>query len=175
MSSTIDELGKIVRRERGRLAAVARSEGASAEDAVDCVQEALCTFLDLANKNALPAADAEWPLLLTGIVRNAARNRRRRHFRALPHVPLSGDHIAERSLGLADELLARAEEHVRLRACVQELCAVQRSVVTLRMLEEKPGEDVASALGISREHVAVLLHRAKKSLHACMTTPPERL
>lgn len=174
MSSAIDELGKIVRNERGRLAAVARSEGASAEDAVDCVQEALCTFLDLANKRELPAAEGQWPLLLSGIVRNAARNRRRRHFRALPHVPLSDDRIAEGSLGLADELLARAEDHVRLRACVQELCAVQRSVVTLRMLEEKPGEDVASALGISREHVAVLLHRAKKSLHVCMTTHPER-
>jgi RNA polymerase sigma-70 factor (ECF subfamily) len=40
--------------------------------------------------------------------------------------------------------------------------------VTLRMLEEQPGEDVAAALGITPGHVAVLLHRAKRSLRACM-------
>ncbi|HEX7664482.1 MAG TPA: hypothetical protein VF407_08230, partial [Polyangiaceae bacterium] len=93
MTSAIDELGKIAQSERAMLAAVARSEGANAEDAVDCVQEALCTFLDLGNKNELPLAQNEWPLFLTGIVRNAARNRRRRHFRALPHVEISDDRV----------------------------------------------------------------------------------
>ena len=37
------------------------------------------------------------------------------------------------------------------------------------MLEERPGEDVAAALGLSRGHVDVLLHRAKASLRVCMT------
>jgi RNA polymerase sigma-70 factor (ECF subfamily) len=37
------------------------------------------------------------------------------------------------------------------------------------MLEERPGEDVALALGILKGHVAVLLHRAKRALRACMT------
>jgi RNA polymerase sigma-70 factor (ECF subfamily) len=40
--------------------------------------------------------------------------------------------------------------------------------VTLRLVEERDGEDVASALGISRGYVDVLLHRAKGSLFACM-------
>jgi RNA polymerase sigma-70 factor, ECF subfamily len=62
----------------------------------------------------------------------------------------------------------RAEEHVRLRACVAELCEVQRAVITLRMLEEQPGDDVGRALGISSNHVAVLLLRAKNALRACM-------
>jgi RNA polymerase sigma-70 factor (ECF subfamily) len=66
-------------------------------------------------------------------------------------------------------LIARAEDHVRLRACGQELCEVQKSVVTLCMLEERAGEDVARALGISPGHVAVLLHRAKAALRVCMT------
>ena len=42
----------------------------------------------------------------------------------------------------------------------------------LRMLEERPGEDVARALGISSGHVAVLLHRAKAALRTCMTEGP---
>jgi RNA polymerase sigma-70 factor (ECF subfamily) len=42
-------------------------------------------------------------------------------------------------------------------------------VVTLRLLEERPGEDVAQALGVSSNHVAVLLHRAKSALRVCMT------
>ncbi len=168
MRASIENLGDLAQNERGRLAAIARAEGASAEDAVDCVQEALCTFLDLDKKSALPATE-EWPAFLAGIVKNAARNRRRRHYRARPHLEIADDTAHAEEDALADELLMRAEEHVRLQACVQELCTVQRAVVTLRMLEERPGEDVATALGISREHVAVLLHRAKKSLHTCMT------
>ena len=70
---------------------------------------------------------------------------------------------------IPEQLLARAEEQVRLRGCVAELCEIQRAVVSLRMLEERPGEDVAALLGISANHVAVLLHRAKSALRACMT------
>jgi RNA polymerase sigma-70 factor (ECF subfamily) len=80
----------------------------------------------------------------------------------------------QRARGVAqEELLLRAEDAVRLRACVAELCEIQRSVVTLRLLEERPGEDVAEALGITKNHAAVLLHRAKASLRECMTEASE--
>jgi len=36
------------------------------------------------------------------------------------------------------------------------------------MLEERDGEDVAEALGISRNYVDVLLHRARGALFVCM-------
>ena len=58
---------------------------------------------------------------------------------------------------------------MRLRACVNRLCKTQRTVVMMRLLEERPGEDVATALGITRGHVDVLVHRAKASLLVCMT------
>ena len=51
---------------------------------------------------------------------------------------------------------------------------MQRAVVTLRMLDEIDGEDVAGALGITPGHVAVLLHRAKANLLTCMTDETER-
>jgi RNA polymerase sigma-70 factor (ECF subfamily) len=51
---------------------------------------------------------------------------------------------------------------------VNRLAELQRRIVSLRMLDEVPGEDVAAMLGISPGHVAVLLHRAKSSLRTCM-------
>lgn len=168
----LNRVSHLVRAERSALAALARTEGVGPEDAVDCVQEALCTLLGSAQKGELAAPPEEWGALLAGMVRNAARNRRRRHFIARPHVALDTFELAAGDSPKADELLAQAEEHIRLRACVQELCDVQRAVVTLRMLEEQPGDDVARALGISSGHVAVLLHRAKAALRACMTGSP---
>lgn len=164
-----EPLTTLVRTRRASLAALARSEGASPEDAVDCVQEALCTMLTLAREGSLPGDAEQWGAVLAGVVRNAARNRRRRHDRARPHEPLDeGAELASGEQG-SEELVARAEQFVRLRLCVAQLCEVQQAVVTLRLLEEQPGDDVARALGISAGHVAVLLHRARASLRVCMS------
>lgn len=166
----LDRLSRVAKAERGALAGVARAAGVSAEDAVDCVQQGLCTLLELAQRGEASLEPDEARAQLVLIVRNVARNRRRRHFAARPHEPIDAAERADASRPGADEAIAQAEEHVRLRACVEELCAIQKAVVTLRMLEEQPGEDVAAALGISAGHVAVLLHRAKRALRACMTT-----
>ena len=161
----LDLLSHVVHTQRARLVAVARREGLAEEDAFDCVQDAFCTFLQCALRAELPAKDSQ-PAYLVGIVRNAARNKRRRHHLSRPHE-LPGDVASDVAL---DEQLVRAEEHVRLRRCVERLCDTQRAVVTLRLLEERDGEDVASALGITRGYVDVLLHRARGSLAACMLT-----
>src|SRR4029077_12737187 len=105
----------------------ARSEGMSPEDAVDCVQEALCTLLELAQREPLSFDRDDGRAMLVTIVRNVARNRRRRHFVARPHQDIDGVELPDTMAG-ADEAIARAEEHVRLRACVEELCAIQRAV-----------------------------------------------
>jgi RNA polymerase sigma-70 factor (ECF subfamily) len=162
----LTRISAIARTRRAALAALARAEGCSPEDAVDCVQEAFCTLLGMARRAEAPD-EAQWGASLAVIVRNAARNRRRRHDRARPHDDLDARPLPD-GVPAADEALARAEDCARLRLCVAELCAVQRAVVTLRVLDERPGEDVARALGISAGHVAVLLHRAKRALRACM-------
>ena len=169
---TLRRLSTLARRERAGLAAIARREGVTPEDAVDCVQEGLCTLLGMAQRSALPEAASEWGPLLATIVRNVARNRRRRHFQARPHDAFDDETAADERSSAVDEAIARAEEHVRLRACVDELCEIQKAVLTLRLLEEQPGEDVAAALGITPGYVAVLLHRAKRALRACMAPPP---
>lgn len=43
-----------------------------------------------------------------------------------------------------------------------------RHVITLRVLEELSGEAAAAALGLTANHVGVLLHRARKQLAQCM-------
>jgi len=163
----LEAISRLAQAERGRLAAVARHEGLGPEEAVDCVQDALCTLLDLVQAGP-PNPNVDPMGQLVTIVRNAARNQRRRHHRAKPLVELGERELFDSELALQEALLSRAEETVRLRACVAELCEIQRAVVTLRLLEERPGEDVAETLGVTKNHVAVLLHRAKFALRTCM-------
>jgi RNA polymerase sigma-70 factor (ECF subfamily) len=162
-------VGDLARQHRARLAAVARREGLGAEDAVDTVQEAFHTFLTLPAARALTGADDDARRLLITITRNAARNRRRAHALARPHTGDAGVLASLHDEGpAADELLATAEAHLQLASCVRCLGDAQRAVVSLRLLDDVPGEDVARALGISPGHVAVLLHRARANLTACM-------
>jgi RNA polymerase sigma-70 factor (ECF subfamily) len=163
----LESISEVARAKRAILAGIARAEGLTAEDAVDCVQEGLCTLLDLVQSGEV-AFGPDPSAILATIVRNAARNHRRRHFRSRPHEDFGARERAGDEQAMPEELVARAEEHVRLRGCVAELCEIQRAVVSLRMLEERPGEDVAALLGISSNHVAVLLHRAKSALRTCM-------
>jgi RNA polymerase sigma-70 factor (ECF subfamily) len=164
----LEALGRTVHDERAALTRLARREGLGPEDALDCVHDAFCTFLQMAQRNDLPRDPAEHVPLLAGMVRNAARNKRRRHHLALPHQEIDAVEIGA-DVPSAEILVAHAEECVRLRSCVERLCKSQRTVVMMRLLEERAGEDVAATLGITRGYVDVLLHRAKASLLVCMT------
>jgi RNA polymerase sigma-70 factor (ECF subfamily) len=164
----LDALDRVVREQRVELARLARREGLSAEDALDCVHDALCTFLQLALRRTLPDELAAHAPLLAGIVVNTARNKRRRHYLARPHRSIDATEPSGNGPS-TETLIAHAEECVRLRGCVDRLCKTQRTVVMMRLLEERPGEDVAATLGLTRGHVDVLLHRAKASLLVCMT------
>lgn len=177
----LEELSALVRAERGALAAVARAEGMSPEEALECVQDALATFLmrpptspaAVAGGSAAELEPAGPPMLasLKTMVRNAARNARRKHARLRQHEPIVADGEPAAQGAPLDELLGHAEDVVRLRLCVAELCAIQRAVVMLRLLEERSGEDVAETLAVSRGYVDVLVHRARASLHVCMHVP----
>ncbi|WP_164018709.1 RNA polymerase sigma factor [Pyxidicoccus trucidator] len=161
---------RLVREHRRELVATAKAEGLLAEDALDAVQEALTTFLDLPHSRRLADEHADSLRLMTALVRNHARNRRRRHDRSRPHVsePEVLDAIPDDQQDV-DSLLSEAEAHVMAFGCVQRLGEVQRRVVTLRLLQDQPGEQVAALLGTTPGNVAVLLHRAKRELRECMT------
>jgi RNA polymerase sigma-70 factor, ECF subfamily len=159
----------LVHEHRASLARVARGEGLTPEDAFDAVQEAFHTYLTLPEAAGLVDAPEDSRKLLIAVTRNLARNRRRLHANARPH---EGDEaLAELAADASsvEETITAAEEHIKLVGCLRTLAEVQRAVVTLRMLDEVPGEDVARELGVTPGHVAVLLHRAKANLLACMT------
>lgn len=164
------QLSELVHGERRALQAAAMREGLSPEEALECVQDALCTWL--AGRAREPAQTT--PLLaatLKHMIRNAARNWRRRHRRLLPHAPIDAEHELAALTADAERLLDAAEESLRLSVCVAELREVERAVISLRLLEERSGEDVAQLLGLTRSHVDVLVHRAKATLRACMGAP----
>jgi RNA polymerase sigma-70 factor (ECF subfamily) len=151
------------------LSGIARAEGLTADDALDAVQQAFQIFLELPQARTVVGDGSDSRRLLSAIVRNVARNMRRRAFRRLPHDEL-GDRleIADDVPGV-DELLARAEDELRLMGCVSKLSDLQQRVVRLRMLEELSGDDVGRELGLRPDHVATLLYRAKKELFRCVT------
>jgi len=157
---------RLVRTERPRLVATARAEGLGDAEALDAVQDGLITFLGLPEAGELVERDADGARLLGAVVRNAARNARRRHHRARPH---DGDADALPTDD-ADTLarIARAEDQLAMSACVAELAESARRVVILRLLDELSGDEVAAELGTTTGNVAVMLHRAKEKLRACM-------
>jgi RNA polymerase sigma-70 factor (ECF subfamily) len=67
----------------------------------------------------------------------------------------------------ADDVIAAAEQHAMVLGCMTTLNELQRAVVQLRLVDDIPGENVASQLGTNPNHVAVLLHRAKHHLRSC--------
>jgi RNA polymerase sigma factor (sigma-70 family) len=167
----LDWVSRLVHTHRGRLYRLARREGLRDEDAFDCVQDAFHTFLLLPQARQLVGSNDDSIKLLSALVRNHARNRRRRHAISQPHD--SGDEtlaVLAADAQPVDELIAQAEGFALMVGCIDTLGKVQRSVVSLRMLDEVAGEDVAKVLGLPPSHVAVLLHRAKQNLRSCMVS-----
>lgn len=159
----VGELAAAYTRE---LAILARREGLSADEARDAVQEGLFTYLQLPRARALVGRVDESVRLLGVVVRNAARNMRRRHHRSRPHDPFD-DALSDAKTPSPEALLIRAEDRERVVACIELLVEAQRRVLTLH-LAGLTGEESARALGLTPGHVAVLLHRAKRGLQRCL-------
>ena len=142
-------VGRLVHDHRGRLVAVARAEGLGPEDAFDAVQEAFRHLPDAARgahagrrarRFAQPAGRRDpQPGAQSAPTGRAERARTTPIPTRLAALPRPAAHV--------EELLAAAEDRVRLRGCVATLGEMQRAVVTLRMLDEIDGEDVAARAG----------------------------
>jgi RNA polymerase sigma-70 factor, ECF subfamily len=158
----------MVHQHRGRLARVVRREGVRADDALDCVQEAFVSFLNLPQARLLVGLPDDTARMLIILARNIARNRRRRHDYTRPHIVDDATiHGLASEITSADEVVVAAEQHAMILGCMATLSEVQRGVVRLRLVDEVPGENVAQQLGTTASHVAVLLFRAKQHLRRC--------
>ena len=168
-----DWVSTLARDHAGRLAALARREGVSPTDALDVVQDAFHTLISLPDSQSLRDKPDDAARVLSTIVRNAARNLRRRHHHAKPHVDVDDQPLAA-TIPSPDEALEHATTQAQLVGCMAKLGDAHRHVITLRVLEELSGEEAARELGVTTGHVAVLLHRARKALAECMlSTAPQ--
>lgn len=161
-------VSRLVRAHRDHLLRVARREGLSSDEAFDAMQEALQSFLVLPQSRRVAERDDDARGLLSALVRNVARNRRRRYHRAREHLQL--DEAAPDEGPGADELLEAAQERMLLLGCMHQLGRVQKAVVTLRLLEGVSGIEAARTLKLTPGHVAVVLHRAKEVLRDCLAS-----
>jgi RNA polymerase sigma-70 factor (ECF subfamily) len=168
MATFLDWVSDLATTHTRALGAVARAEGLTANEAVDAVQEAFITLLGLPQARRLANEREDAEHLMATLVRNHARNQRRRHHRKLAHHPIDDDVGWASDAPSTDALISDAERHVALLGCVSQLAEVQRRVVTLRMLEELSASEVAASLSLSANHVGVLLHRAKGALADCL-------
>lgn len=159
-----DWIAGLARDHAGRLAAIARREGVGPSEALDVVQDAFHLLLE---RRELRRDPAEAARVLSAVVRNAARNLRRRHHHARPHVDAEDEPLVSEDPS-PEVALDRARSLAQLGSCMAQLGDVHRHVVALRVLEELSGDEAARALGLSTGHVAVLLHRARKQLAHCM-------
>jgi RNA polymerase sigma-70 factor (ECF subfamily) len=165
----------LVHDHRARLVRIVRREGLRAEDALDCVQETFLSFLNLPQARLLVERPDESAKMLVVLARNIARNRRRRHDYARPHIVDDEVlHGLPSDAASADDVVSAAEEHAMILGCMTTLNEVQRSVVRLRIVDDVPGENVARLLGTTASHIAVLLFRAKQQLRHCIETAPHR-
>jgi RNA polymerase sigma-70 factor (ECF subfamily) len=162
-----DWIAGLARTHAGRLAAIARREGVAPADALDVVQDAFHTLLARPDHRELRGRPDDAARVLAAITRNAARNLRRRHHHAKPHVDVEGTELAAAQPS-PSEALDQALTQAQLVGCMAQLGEVHRHVITLRVLEELTGDEAAQALGVTPGHVAVLLHRARKQLEQCM-------
>lgn len=150
------------------LAAVAVREGLAHVEAIDAVQEAFSTLLAMPQARELSLDEEGAGRLMAVLVRNAARNMRRRRHRSLPHDSIDSSLAIAADAPSVEALLVAAEEHVALLGCVNQLADVQRNVLVMRVLEELTPQDTAASLGMTSGHVAVLLHRAKCAVIECL-------
>lgn len=167
-SNFVGWISALARSHARPLAAVAVREGLTHVEAIDALQEAFLTLLSLPQARELSMDEEGAARLMAVLVRNAARNMRRRRHRSLRHDSLDSALAIPADTPGVEALLVAAEEHVALLGCVTQLAEVQRKVLVMRVLEELTPHDTASSLGLSSGHVAVLLHRAKLALIECL-------
>lgn len=71
---------------------------------------------------------------------------------------------------LPDEQAERAERIRFLQDCIAQLNPAMQELIRMREYDDLPTADICLTLGITDNHLWVLLHRARKSLRKCLET-----
>jgi RNA polymerase sigma-70 factor (ECF subfamily) len=132
--------------------------GVPAAERDDVVQD---TWVRMLRADSLPAADADQGRYLRSISRNLIRDRWRRRQRA---EAASGRKEPAPETGPADESLIREERGALVRSAFERLDSRQRQVLLLRIVEGRPTDEVAAAIGVDTATVRMIQFRALAAL-----------
>jgi len=166
---------ELVRRESGKLLAVARRILRSDDDAQDAVQDGLLSAFQNLDRFEGNARLSTW---LHRIVVNAAlmrlRSKKRRREDSieelLPGFAEDGHHLSpvQSFRGEAEDEIASAELSAIVRAAIDELPDSYRIVLMLRDVEGLDTAETAAALGIGPDATKMRLHRARQALRSLL-------
>jgi RNA polymerase sigma-70 factor (ECF subfamily) len=163
-----DAWEKLVAAQGGRVWKTIRrllgDSGDCADAAADCFQETFLEFFDVSRRTRVNSAGA----LLVRIATRRAIDRIRRRVverRRRPKSDSVDTDRPSRDPGPADHAAAD-ELQTLLRDALGELDPEQTAVFCLTQFEQMSNPDVAELLGLRVNHVAVLLHRARRELAA---------
>ncbi len=131
-------------------------------DAADAVQD---TFVLAASKIRSLRDPERFRSWLYAIARNESLRqlREHKHTSALDEVP----DVADDSVDVSEDV-ARAERSRLVREALPGLNAGEREVIELQLRHHLEPAEMASVLGVSRNHVHSLLSRAREQLEACL-------
>lgn len=147
----VRRLGPVVYRAAWR---VLRHE----QEAEDVTQEVLLELY-----RSVPAAEPDTPLAVCVAVRRAIDRLRRRP----PLQSLNGLHLSAGAAG-PDVQTEEQELRDRLEQAIPRLPPRQAEVFLLRYCHDLTYDDIAAAVGISRDAVAVALHQARHRLREAL-------
>jgi RNA polymerase sigma-70 factor (ECF subfamily) len=164
----------LVRRHSGAMLSVARRLLRCEAESADAVQEAFILAFGALDSFEGNSALASW---LHRIVVNRCLGRllgrKRRRTVSLGDLPAFdeyGRHPQPASpwVSAAEHQLMRAETRAQVRACIDRLPAVYRTVLVLRDIEEFDTDQTAARLGSTPGAVKTRLHRARQALRALL-------
>ena len=136
-------------------------------DAEECFQETFLAALQLWERE--PVRDAHAALRRLATARAIDRLRHRyREAQRIGTVPSPPADRAPRPPDLAEA----AELAEQLRAALADLPDQQADVFSLHCLDGLTYREVSDALGVSVDHVGVLLHRARAKLRVALSPTP---
>jgi RNA polymerase sigma-70 factor, ECF subfamily len=137
-------------------------------DASDCFQETFVAAIEFSRKQPVQ----NWPGLLKRLATIRALDHLRKRFRSAAQ-PLIPEELAE-LVSSATLPPSVAEEHElfdKLRSALSAMPSDQAQACCLRYLESMSYEQIAAELGVTINHVGVLLHRAKLQIELAAFAP----
>ena len=131
-------------------------------DAADCFQQSFLAAVELSQN----ASVRHWPAVLRRLATARALDRLRRRTRSRNRFAPLPDAAVDRRIGDPFDRLAGGELADALRFALSEIDETRAAAFCLVALDDLSYPEAADALGVTPNHVGVLVHRARAELRS---------